>query len=56
MHKNIRYLLIKGRTCDIFWAKSEGGLSMNTEQIWQPVILEENREPVSHREPGEEFL
>ena len=29
---------------------------MNTEQIWQPVILEENREPVSHREPGEEFL
>ena len=29
---------------------------MNAEQIWQPVILEENREPVSHREPGEEFL
>ena len=29
---------------------------MNAEQIWQPVILEENQEPVSHREPGEEFL
>ena len=29
---------------------------MNAEQIWQPVILEENREPVSHREPGKEFL
>ena len=29
---------------------------MNAEQIWQPVILEENREPVSHRELGEEFL
>ena len=29
---------------------------MNAEQIWQPVILEENREPISHREPGEEFL
>ena len=29
---------------------------MNAEQIWQPVILEEDREPISHREPGEEFL
>ena len=29
---------------------------MNVEQIWQPVILEENGEITSHREPGEEFL
>ena len=29
---------------------------MNAEKIWQPVILEEDREPISHREPGEEFL